>query len=210
MSKSKSLAQRNKMIVESTLKDISDGRCVFESGDKMMQWIDGQFEDPATPLSKLFSIGHLDHTKPENWKWLLWVLAEVHYSEGRGQNNIVWPERDELKLLKDAAELRERCLINDGKRLSLSSICGVLVKDEPYRTLKTGQKKGSKRKPGSLTTQLKQTIKKYRLILTRPTIAEDIFDAGEIRKILTVLARNWTLSMTASDPSPFGRRESPV
>jgi hypothetical protein len=188
MSKSKSLAQRKKMIVESTLKDISDGDCTFEAGDEMMQWIDGQFEDPVTPLSKLFSKSHLDHTKPENWKWWLWVLAEVHYLEGRGQNNVVWPEQDEVKLLKDAAELREQCLINDGKRLSLASICDVLVKDEPYRTLKTGRKKGSKREPGSLTTQLKNTIKKYRLILSRPTIAEDMFgDAHDIRKYLAVL-----------------------
>jgi hypothetical protein len=191
MKKSNSLAQRKKMIVESTLKEISDARCEFDAEDEMMQWIDGQFENPASPLSKLFSTSHLDRTKPENWKWLLWVLAEAHYSEGRGQSKSVWPEQDELRLLKDAADIRERSLISNGKRLSLSSICVMLGKKEPYSTLKTGLKKGSKRKPGSLTTQLKQTIKKYELLLTWPTIAEDTFgDTDDIRKTLAILWRN--------------------
>jgi hypothetical protein len=202
-----SLTNRKKKLVVDTLADISNDRTTFEAGDEMMDWIDGQFEDPATPLSKLFSLSGLDHIKPENWKWLLWVMADVHYFDGRGHKS-VWPDAKERYLLDKAAELREKRFLEDGKRLSLGDICNELVKRKEFRR-KTGRYPGSKLTPGALTTQLKLTIKKYKLILTMPTIAADMLNnVAETAAILASLGRK--SGRPAKAAPVFGRRKLPV
>jgi len=183
MSNLRSLDRYKHRNVEQTLKEISHReRRGFKPSDQIIKWIDAQFEEAKSPLSKLFARSRLDNRRFANWKFLLWVLADSHYQSKR-RTKLEFPEKRDFDLLVAAAKIRTRRYAEIGQRLTIPEIAERLK-----ATKKFGQKtvQGNKqgREAAGIATQLKETAAKYRRLLKRPTMVfEDEFTSEDLQRL---------------------------